>query len=417
MADEGLQVWMFGGFNMTYHNVPLAIGRNTTSKVGQLLQFLLYTNEKGVPRDMLLEILFGREQLSDPATSLRANVFRLRRLLEEAGLPKDDYVTIQKGIYRWTEKIPVSIDARTFDKLAEQGLREKDPDISCELLEQACRLVRGQELLPNLAGEEWVACESARLQKRYFECLRRASALLKGKGRYDTVVELMQPAAEHYMMEEWYLEAIDCLICMNQFDRAFAVYENAVTTMSEELGLAPSADMLRRFRTMSAHVQNASADDIQSIQKGLEEEEKPSGAYYCSYPSFVDSYRVLTRTMSRTGLSLYLMLCTLTDRKGDCLSDRQQIAAAAPKLKNAIATSLRQGDFFTQYSNTQFLILLVGTKREDCRLISDRITVHFWDGRVPARPGIRYYAATAADMSQEWMHTFLKEGTGSQAEI
>mgnify|MGYP000214138278 FL=1 len=40
------------------------------------------------------------------------------------------------------------------------------------------------------------------------------------------------------------------------------------------------------------------------------------------------------------------------------------------ELQNTIQQCLRKGDSFTKYSPSQFLILLVGTNKENCSMIS-----------------------------------------------
>ena len=43
-------------------------------------------------------------------------------------------------------------------------------------------------------------------------------------------------------------------------------------------------------------------------------------------------------------------------------------------MKNTITKGLRKGDVYTKYSASQYLILLIGTKREDCAIIYQRIS-------------------------------------------
>ena len=78
--------------------------------------------------------------------------------------------------------------------------------------------------------------------------------------------------------------------------------------------------------------------------------------------------------MERTGRSIYLMLCTVVDYEGKMLQNQEKLKARSEALCDAIRISLRQGDAFTKYNNSQYLILLVGTKQEDCQIIYRRIS-------------------------------------------
>ena len=67
-------------------------------------------------REELLDAFYGNGEYANPSGSLRAAVFRLRRLLKEM-LPEHEYICTDGGIYRWDEgNVTVSIDARNFEK-------------------------------------------------------------------------------------------------------------------------------------------------------------------------------------------------------------------------------------------------------------------------------------------------------------
>ncbi|WP_394925591.1 hypothetical protein [uncultured Robinsoniella sp.] len=63
----------------------------------------------------------------------------------------------------------------------------------------------------------------------------------------------------------------------------------------------------------------------------------------------------------------------------------------------AIQRSLRRGDLYTRYSPCQFLLLLPGTNKENCSIISTRIDRNFKD-EGGGRNKINYYTASVADM-------------------
>ena len=124
MKKSVLKVQMFGTYSIEYEGNPVSFERNTTTKTNQLMQILLQAGEKGVTRAKLLSDLFGDEEMSNPANSLRATVFRLRRLLAAAGLPEDEYVTIKGGSYYWTSGIPYELDAHQFEELLKKAEKE-----------------------------------------------------------------------------------------------------------------------------------------------------------------------------------------------------------------------------------------------------------------------------------------------------
>lgn len=104
---------------------------------------------------------------------------------------------------------------------------------------------------------------------------------------------------------------------------------------------------------------------MNEIQEGLNQREKDDGAFFCSYLSFMEGYRYVRRVIERSGQSAYLLLCTMTDGKGVPLEKGERLGKVAEELEQAIRNSLRRGDMFTRYSDNQFLMLLLGVRRED----------------------------------------------------
>ena len=81
--------------------------------------------------------------------------------------------------------------------------------------------------------------------------------------------------------------------------------------------------------------------------------------------------------MERSGISMYIMLCTLKHGNGTVKWEESKDRAASKKLASAISGSLRKGDFYTRYSYTQYLIMFSEIKLENCKIVSDRIRANF----------------------------------------
>lgn len=85
---------------------------------------------------------------------------------------------------------------------------------------------------------------------------------------------------------------------------------------------------------MSERIRNV-PKAITDIKGGLQEKEKESGAYYCSFPSFIDGYRLIRRIIERNGQSVYLMLCTLTDGNGNPMEPGVKLNRMSEELKKS----------------------------------------------------------------------------------
>lgn len=95
-----------GTFELFYDGQKLNVVQDSTTKAARLLAILLLYSPKGISRDKLISWLYTDDE-ADAANSLKALLFRLRKRLRDCGLPDCEYVTVQDGIYRFTDEIPL----------------------------------------------------------------------------------------------------------------------------------------------------------------------------------------------------------------------------------------------------------------------------------------------------------------------
>lgn len=396
MTETILKVKMLGGFSMQYGGNEIVLDRNYASKSVQLLQMVLLCTEEGAAKSSLIDALYGREDVENKNGSFNNTIFRLRKQLKTAGLPDGSYISIQNGLCQWDGRVPVEIDCCEFEKKVKQAKAINDDNLRAELLLEACRLYTA-EFLPLMIGEDWVAVKNTYYRKLYFEVLEKVCQWLKNMERFEDVYELTTAASDIYPFEDWQLWRIDSLIAIAKYKEAMEVYEKTTRLYFDELGLPPSPEMLKRFRFMAERLQQSSGA-IEDIKQRLEEKEMNDGAYYCSFPSFVDIYHVVSRMMERNGTSVYVMLCTLRENGQQILGNNDKDKDASQCLQESIRTSLRRGDFYTRYNVAQYLIMLSGITQENCKIVSERIDAVFKKNMKRKEYQVDYYVASVADI-------------------
>lgn len=384
---------------MEYGDRPISFRRNTATKSMKLLQILLHCGENGIARAKLLENLYGREELADVSNNLRVTSHRLKKMLVDAGLPEYDYIQIKSGIYRWNAPMEAEVDALMFSHLIELGEAETDGEKKIQYLRQACETYHG-EFLPGLSGEDWVLLESVQYKKKYTHALEEICDHMFKRREYETVLKLCDTASELYPFDEWQSVQVDCLMALNRYKEAIQIYEDTAKLFFEELGISPSEKMMNQFKEMSAKMSHK-PQAINEIKGGLKEDDEEDGAFYCNLPSFRDGYRLVRRIIERSGQSVYLMLCSITDGKGRPMENKVKLTAMSDELYDAIKQCLRRGDSFTKYSPTQFLILLVGTNQENCGMIFDRISRCFSREHKSWEQHLEYYVSSIADVEND----------------
>ena len=399
MSQDALKVRMFGGFTLEYKGRELVLDRNIASKTMQLLQIMLmHAKDDGISKAALIEALYGRKDVENKNGSLNNTLFRLRKQLKSAGLPDSNYIIINAGICRWDPLIEVSVDVLEFKQLIHQGKNEKRKEERAAIWAKARKLYTG-EFLPDMIGEDWVAVENVHCRELYFMCVEELCHYLQTQERYEDLHQVAHGAADIYPFDDWQIWEIDSLIGMSRYKEGMEVYKKTAKLMFDEMGISPSPKLMERFRLMGERTSQA-AGAIEDIKYRLKEKETEPGAYYCAFPSFVDVYHVFSRMMERTGISVFLMLCTLdfVDREASEEEEKEM----SELLRQSIQSSTRKGDFYTRYNRHQYLAMLIGINQENCPIVSKRIDKAF-RSRTGNRKNIQidYYVASVGEVCDE----------------
>ncbi len=399
VMDEGkyLEVRMLGEFSMVYGGEVVEVSKVQTSRAMHLLQILLYAGESGISRQKLVEYLFEREPVGDLSGNLRVTTHNLRKMLKKTILPDEPYIQTNNRQYQFVSSFPVRVDALRFRELLEQA-KSQNEERRIELLKEACQLYQGY-FLPALFGEEWVVVAEADYQRLYFESMEELCQSMKEREQYEEMLPLCIRAAEMYPFDEWQVWQMDCLVALGRSKEAMNLYEKTAAMYFDELSMAPPKRMLEYFRRMSNHI-SLGTGDFREIREMLKETEERAGAYYCSYPSFVDTYRMLVRVMERSGESVYLLVCTITDDQRRVIEDTKRLKEVSEHLSKAIREALRQGDVYTRYNMSQFLVILMGIRKEECPITIGRIDACFRKKENSRRIEVSYKTASIAEVEE-----------------
>jgi tetratricopeptide (TPR) repeat protein len=308
-------------------------------------------------------------------------------------------ILLEKGICRWNNSdVKLEVDVLQFKKLIRQARTEADVARRRELLLKACEVYTG-EFLPDMIGEDWIAIENVRYQRMYEDSMQEVLEGLKEEERFEQIYEVSTMAARICPFDDWNLWRIDSLIAMQRYTEAMNVYQKTTRLFFDELGIPPSEELLKRFYLMSERIQQP-VSTMEDIRQELKEKERNGGGYYCTYPGFLDCYHVLVRMMERNGASIYMMLCTLTDSKGDLYQESERRQKAVDCLKNAIGRTIRKGDFYTRYNEYQFLLMLPGMNRENCTKIINKIE-HNYKQQYSGHYKIQYNVVAVTELEEQ----------------
>lgn len=387
-AADVLYVKMFGKFSMSWHGKMLtAEAKSSESQFICLMELLLHNREKGVTKDQLEKVLFEDRDIDDVHHALRSVIYNARKRLKKYGLPDVDYIIRDKAGYMWTPEIPVVEDATQMEELVEEAKTEKDPVKRRNLYLDACHCYSG-EFLESQIGVLWIAREARKYRELFFDCVDRAVELMRETHDYFHMESLGLYASKLHPLENWELVTMEAMVAMGRYDDACRLYEDTVELYFREEGLKPSPRLMAMLNELGERMEH-SYTALDNIQKDLTAGEMGSGGYLVSYPVFQGIYQMIERLLERSGQSVFLMLCTVVDSKGNPMREGPKLEELSDRLRDSISISVRRNDTITRYGKGQYLVLLVNTTLENCKIVQKRINHHFVIGR--QRTGVRYH--------------------------
>lgn len=368
LEKDVLYIQMLGNFSMKFNGKDITPEYDTASKPMQLLQMILEAGEEGIKRETILKNLYDNCDQASAANSLKQLVFRLRKVLGQIGLPEDEYIVNKGSRYVWSGRIPMLLDTRVIQQRAQLVEEAKGEARRKEYRKELCLTYRGP-FLPRLTEESWAADIRKKYETVYFEYLQQCCDTVSTPKEQEEVLELCRRAAEMYPYEKWGLQMIDSLIALGRYSEAKQLYFKAIRFYEEKLKTPPSEELRRRFRMMSMRVKDH-AGQLEEIRKSLHTQNEMSTVLRLDIMSMPEVYKALRKTLGRLGLPLTVVLCTLQDENGNMLLDQKKLQQAAEKVERAIRASLRDGDCYNRYSESQFFLILPGlTQREGIRLM------------------------------------------------
>ncbi len=285
-----------------------------------------------------------------------------------------------------------------------------------DMLRRAHDLYSGQ-LLPANQSETWFFHKSNYYKGLYLYTVNELEMEYLKNNDYKNRLALYSKAAAIYPFDNWQTRLIRCNLEIYRYEEAIGIYNSTMELYARELGTPPTAEMQECFEKLELKDENhkkgtGNGSDWRDmdrtfmgrkneIKRAIFGAETVMGAYYCTYPSFVDYCRLVARGKSRNHFEAVLMFLTLSQREGRSGQKQINLQDEMLFLKNVLSKSLRIGDAYTRYGNRHFILMLVNIKKEFCSPVFARIESSYI--KEGGRGELWYYA----DITQELHETEL----------
>ena len=297
----------------------------------------------------------------------------LRGAIVGSGVPKGRYIVVYRSRYYFTREYELRTDTGMLDEMiACIRTALPTPEELREVYLNYCKVYTG-EFLPTLNGEEWATVESAYYQKWYSTCLQGLCKILREEEDYELLLKLSTQASQIHPYDEWQVVQMDCLMALNRRKEAEKVYEEASQVYYRDLGMNALDRVVAGYQESSRfyHIGRI----MNRVKNSLEEYGRVKGAYWCSYPSFVDIYRVRARIGEQRKESNLLLLCTLEEKPySGGVWEKEKQEEQMELFQKVLHHGTRSEDVYTQYSKSQYLVLLSGADKGTGKVITSRLT-------------------------------------------
>ena len=368
---------MLGGFHVFVNDVAVDEQVMKTKKGCLLLQYLILQRGKPVPCIELYEALWPNDENSNPANALKTLVSRTRATLGKLSPVFSECIATQRGSYRFNDECGIEVDVYEFENILQQlsGVQTLTPEVS-QLYSRLLTIFAG-DLLPYNSGEGWVVPRNVDMHNRYVKAIINYIDMLREKGDFDEIIRVARIALDVDAFDErLHIALMDALARSGRNNESLLQYKHATNIYYRYLGSQPPEELQEFYKQIITAGQELEMN-IDLIKADLAEAGKAKGAFVCEYVVFKDIYHLQARSLERLGISMFIVLMKVNTIDGKPM-EPLKLNDVMHRLLDVLRNNLRKGDIVTQFSPTQYALLLPTVNYDTGKMVMERIRRVFY---------------------------------------
>lgn len=374
---DKIQIHMLGGFHVFINGIAVDEQVLKTKKGCMLLQYLILQRGKPVPTVELYEALWPDDENSNPANALKTLISRTRATLTKLSPLFADCISTQRGSYRFNIDCGIEVDIYEFETLTHRLADVRVLDDESNALFQTMLTLYAGDLLPANASENWVVARNVDLHNRYLKAVLSYIELLQKKNNYDEIIHVSRIALDIDAFDErLHISLMDALVRAGRNNESLMQYKHATNIYYRYLGAQPPEALQDFYKQIITAGQELEMN-IDLIKAELAEAGKVRGAFVCEYAVFKDIYHLQARSLERLGLSMFIVLMKVNTIDGTPF-EPLVLDDIMKRLLDVLRNNLRKGDTVSQFSPTQFALLLPSVNYDTGKLVMERIRRAFY---------------------------------------
>lgn len=356
--SDMLAVCTLGRFDVIKNGSSLIVNSAGSKKIWELFKFMLTHRDRSFTPESLMDQLWVLEEYSDPRTTLRKQMHRLRKTLgEDLSEESENTILFTNGYYRWNDQVSIELDAETFENYVKEGdaRKEESPEEALQYYKSALDLYVG-DYLPECTNQYWVYSARNHYRRLYLKTVMNMTELLKAREAFDEILELCQRAIQVDVYEEvFHINLLEAFMVKGEFRQAFEHYEYITGFYDREMGIKPSDEMRAIYKRLLASQYRTKVES--NFCDVLEKDVCYDNAFYCEPEVFKSIYELERRRSQRQNTCFSVAVITVNPIEGYTYSQNE---LRMNKIKQILLRNLRKGDTVTCWNYRQFAVLLPG---------------------------------------------------------
>lgn len=350
---------------------------NKSRKGIALIEYLILKGQQPVPNNRLLAALWPEESSSNPLSSLKTLVSRVRSTLNQVSDGLGNCIVANRGAYHWEDIPGLTVDVYEIEKIFDELALYKDNfKKCCDLSAQLLELYHG-DLLQTAEASEWVVTRATALHHKYMAAIYSYVDMLKQEDNYEEIVNICRTALEIDNFDDrLHMDLMTALVRTNRSNEALIQYKHVMQLHYRYLGIQPS-DEMQEFYKQIVNSGRSLEFNLESIRNELCETGEISGAFVCEYAVFKEIYNLQIRNLERLGTTMFLAVIMVTDINGQSMDPMKQ-EGIMMGLMEILKKNLRKGDTVTHFSPTILALLLATVNYTTGNMVMERIKRLFY---------------------------------------
>ena len=237
-----VKIFTLGEFRVEVDGEPLEFGRKAPKKPLAILKAIVAFGGSGIPEQKILDALWPGEDGDAAREAFAVSLHRLRKLLVHP-----DVVQLAEGLVS-LDTMHCWVDALELGRRIVDG--EHRPPGGQAGTDDLWRIYRGHFLSED-AESSWALSMRERLRSQFLHYVSRTGLRYENEGRLEVAVQLYQKGIDSDdLAEELYQGLMRCHIQQDHCAEAMAVYRRLRQTLSVTLGIQPSSQSERLFKSI-----------------------------------------------------------------------------------------------------------------------------------------------------------------------